>query len=80
MELISSLWWLWLILIIVCTAYALYNQVKRIKGMAKQGLSGNVDGAFNSFSSGLGAMIFAGGLASVSFLLLLLAIIFKLIH
>ncbi len=79
MAFIAGHWLLWLVLMIVFGGYALYNQLKRMKGMMKKGLSLDVDGAFGSFFSGTGYFVVAGVLGSGSGMLLLISVIINLV-
>lgn len=79
MDFIGAYWWLWLVVMVVFGAYALYNQLKRVKGIVNKGFSGDMGGALGSFQSGIGSFIVASVLTSGSGILLLLSIIINLI-
>ncbi|MDO8521478.1 MAG: hypothetical protein Q7S52_05160 [bacterium] len=80
MQFIASYWYLWLILMIVFGGYAMYNQLRRMKSMTRSFFGSNsaaegLVGVHQSFFSGMGKMIVAGVIASISSFLLLIAIV-----
>ncbi len=79
MAFIASHWLLWLVVFFVSCGYALYNQVKRMRGMINNGLSFDVEGAFGAFSSGTGSLAVVWVFSVASGALLLLSVIINLI-
>jgi hypothetical protein len=73
---IAGLWWLWLIIMILAGGYALFNQVRRIQGMTGEG----DQDPFTAFRAGLGTLVVAGFIGSVSGLLLLIAVLYNIFH
>lgn len=79
MEFIGVYWWAWLIGMVIFGGYAIYNQVKRIKGMMVGGFSRDINLAFSSFRSGILSMVVSLVIAGISSILLLLSVIINLI-
>ncbi|MCX6744963.1 MAG: hypothetical protein NTX82_05550 [Candidatus Parcubacteria bacterium] len=79
MAFMGSTWWLWLGLAIVFNGYVIYNQIKRMKGMATKGFDMDMDGAFKSFFSGMAPFVIAGSLGGLSGLLFLISLIVNII-
>jgi len=75
MSFVGAYWWLWLVIFLVSGGYAMFNQLKRMKGMMNKGLSGDVKGAAGSFFSGVKSMIVAGLISSGAGILLAIAVL-----
>ncbi|MDO8516964.1 MAG: hypothetical protein Q7S33_02460 [Nanoarchaeota archaeon] len=81
MEFIGAYWWLWLIFSVICTGYAIFNQVKRMKNFHQVMLSRmNPVAASNSFFSGLIPLIISGLLATGFSILLGISIVVNIIQ
>lgn len=79
MEMIGTYWWVWLLATLVFGGYVLYNQIRRIRGMMKNGMSGDMDKAFSSFHAGIVPLVVSALLVSVAGGLLLFSILINLI-
>lgn len=71
MDFIATHWWIWLIGMFVCYAYAGYNQVQRMNAVS----NGDIDNIFK----GVLPMFLAGLSGSVFSIVLLLSIVINLI-
>ncbi len=74
MEMIGNNWWLWLGLMIASMSYTIYNQIKRMKGMAKNFKKVDFEGTTENFFSGLGLMAASAFVASISTILFAAAV------
>jgi hypothetical protein len=80
MAVIGSLWWVWLLAMLIFGVYAALNQLKRMKGMMKDGLSGNIDDSFKSFFSGIIPLLLSTAISGACAVLLAISIIINLFH
>ena len=71
MDVLASLWWLWVLLAFCGYTYAMINQINRIKRVN--------GGDFDSFSKGLYSLALSIGTASVSTLLFIISVVWILI-
>jgi hypothetical protein len=90
MQTIANLWWLWLSLLVTSSIYALWNQVRRMKLMAKEpALGSRMVGRLNprgihveeevpAFMDGIGFMMAAVMVSSLSMILLILSVLLNI--
>lgn len=79
MEFIAQHWYLWLILMLGGYGYAMFNQVRRMKGMVSNPASVFTGGEDNAFTDGLGSLALAGIAGFVGMVLLGLSVFFLFI-
>jgi len=71
MESVATYWWIWLVCMVICYAYAIFNQVRRMQSLNK--------GQIDSFGKGMLPMFLAGLSGSVFGLVLLLSVVLNII-
>lgn len=75
MQLIASLWWLWLAVFICCAVYVAFNQVRRFKRMFNGVKEADPEEAVGSFFAGIGSMAAAAVGGGISFMLFVAALV-----
>lgn len=77
---IAGLWWLWLLIMVAAGGYAIFNQIRRMKGMLGGAKTGDVDQAFGAFGKGLAGLVISGFVAMIAGILLVIAVLFAITH
>ncbi|HAU66163.1 MAG: hypothetical protein A2017_16280 [Lentisphaerae bacterium GWF2_44_16] len=76
MDIISTYWYLWLIVTMVGYGYVITNQLKRIKGMMNADAFSDVE---KDFFSGMGPLLIAAFVGTGGMIILVISIILHII-